>query len=205
MEALANGERYWFTHEEETEIVANNRAVPANTARRTTVPAIFPTPEKEWGRQISSVDRDFRADQAETTWFQLHKNRHFQLRTSFEAKRHSFEKKQQRYYISGSWAKQVLKRLLTYKKAVTYEWYKRDRYFKHQLHIIILIYSQLKIKSDTVILIFGIKFFLYMTYTLRITNYLLQNTLHLLQHFVTLGNISIHRIANLIISWRTEN
>ena len=25
MEALANGERYWFTHEEETEIVANNR------------------------------------------------------------------------------------------------------------------------------------------------------------------------------------
>ena len=61
-------------------------------------------------------------------------------------------------------------------------------------------YSQLKIKSDTVILIFGIKFFLYMTYTLRITNYLLQNTLHLLQHFVTLGNISIHRIANLIIS-----
>ena len=76
----------------------------------------------------------------------------------------------------------------------------RDRYFKHQLHIIILIYSQLKIKSDTVILIFGIKFFLYMTYTLRITNYLLQNTLHLLQHFVTLGNISIHRIANLIIS-----
>lgn len=63
-----------------------------------------------------------------------------------------------------------------------------------------LIYSQLKIKSDTVILIFGIKFFLYMTYTLRITNYLLQNTLHLLQHFVTLGNISIHRIANLIIS-----
>lgn len=65
---------------------------------------------------------------------------------------------------------------------------------------IILIYSQLKIKSDTVILIFGIKFFLYMTYTLRITNYLLQNTLHLLQHFVTLGNISIHRIANLIIS-----
>ena len=25
MEVLANGERYWFTHEEETEIVANNR------------------------------------------------------------------------------------------------------------------------------------------------------------------------------------
>lgn len=25
MEALANDERYWFTHEEETEIVANNR------------------------------------------------------------------------------------------------------------------------------------------------------------------------------------
>ena len=54
--------------------------------------------------------------------------------------------------------------------------------------------------THLVILIFGIKFFLYMTYTLRITNYLLQNTLHLLQHFVTLGNISIHRIANLIIS-----
>mgnify|MGYP000612205880 CR=1 FL=1 len=47
MEALANGERYWFTHEEETEIVANNRQFQQIPPEEQTVPAIFPTPEKE--------------------------------------------------------------------------------------------------------------------------------------------------------------
>ena len=89
---LANGERYWLQHEEETEIVANNRQSPANTARRTTVPAIFPTPEKnEVGEFLLSIEILGRIKQKQRD-FSYTKTVISNFGRLFEAKRHSFEK-----------------------------------------------------------------------------------------------------------------